>query len=92
MFSLSGCRGGGCEVWFCAWGSWSGCGCGVGCGGIVGWCDCQFCGSCDKDIGDVELVVIDSGPSQESFGYCDNKFAWCQDMVENGFVYVVADK
>ena len=71
---------------------WSRCGRGVGCGWIVGWCDCQFCGSCDKDDGDVEGVVFDGGSGEEFVRCCDIKFAWCQDMVKIGFVYVDTEK
>ena len=92
MFSLSVICRGFCDVWFCAWCSWSGCGCVVGCGWIVGWCDCWFCGGCAVDDGDVERVVFDRGSGKESVECGDNKFVWCEDMVENGFVHLVAEK
>jgi len=64
----------------------------VGCGWVVGWCDCWFCNRCDTDDGDVEGVVFDGGSSQEFVGFGYNEFAWCEDLVEKGFVYVDAEK
>ena len=63
----------------------------LGCNWIVRWCDGQFFNRCDIDEGDVESVVFDGRSNQEFVGCCDIKFAWCEDMVENGFVYVVSD-
>ena len=92
MFSLSGCRGRFCDVWFCAWGSWSGCGCGVGCGWVVGWCDCWFCGSRDKDANKLVCVLFDGRPRKVFGPCCFIKFAWREDLVENRFVYVDTEK
>ena len=40
----------------------------------------------------MEGVVFDSGSGKESVGCGDIKFVWCEDMVENGFVHLVAEK
>ena len=64
----------------------------VGCGWIIGWGGCWFCGGCDKDDGDVGSVVFDGGSGEESVGYCFIEFDWFQDMVKNGFVHLVAEK
>ena len=64
----------------------------VGCGWIIGWGGCWFCGGCDKDDGDVESVVFDGGSGEESVECRFIEFEWCEDMVENGFVCLVAEK
>jgi len=61
-------------------------------GWIVRCCNFRFCNRCDIDDGDVEGVVFDGGSSQESVGYCDIKFVWCQDMVKDWFVRLVDGK
>ena len=40
----------------------------------------------------MEGVVFDGGSGEEPVGCCFNEFERCQDMVENGFVCLVADK
>jgi hypothetical protein len=66
-----------------------GLGCGLGCGCFVGWGECWFCNRCDIDDGELESVVFDGGSGEESVGYCDIEFTWCEDMVKNWFVCLV---
>ena len=40
----------------------------------------------------MESVVYDARSSQKFVGCCDIELAWSQDMVKNGFVYLVAEK
>ena len=61
-------------------------------GWVVGWNDGWFCNCGDIDDGDVESVVYDARSSQKFVGCCDIELAWSQDMVKNGFVYLVAEK
>ena len=64
----------------------------VGCGWVVGWCDCKFCNSCDIDDGDLESVVNVSGSGDEPVGCGFNEFAWCENMVKRGLVLVDTGK
>jgi hypothetical protein len=40
----------------------------------------------------LEGVVFDGGSGEEFVGCCDIEFTWCEDMVKNGFVYLVPDE